>query len=201
MQALAFSELVLGGLFLTSAITGESMGELLTQGLTPSGKEKLHAKRTGKVEGESSASSLPESSLGAGYVNPVPGGKAGRTDMGVDVTGTVGQPIRAIAKSRVVGIQQNWYAGQPFVWMEILEGKLKGQFWYAAEQITPAVKANDVVQKGQAIGHYAPTGTALELGLATKSGQTLAKATTGYTEGQVTVAGKTWRKILSELGL
>jgi hypothetical protein len=45
-QALAFGELALGGLFLTSAITGESMGELFTQGLTPAGQAKLHAKRS-----------------------------------------------------------------------------------------------------------------------------------------------------------
>lgn len=44
-QPLAFAELAFGGLLLTSAITGESIGELLTKGLTEKGKQKLHSKQ------------------------------------------------------------------------------------------------------------------------------------------------------------
>lgn len=43
-QPLAFAELAFGGLLITSAITGESVGELLTNGLTKAGKERLHSK-------------------------------------------------------------------------------------------------------------------------------------------------------------
>lgn len=50
-QPLAFAELAFGGLLITSAITGESVGELLTNGLTKAGKERLHAK--GQVAGSS----------------------------------------------------------------------------------------------------------------------------------------------------
>jgi cell wall-associated NlpC family hydrolase len=42
VQALAFAELVLGGLFIASALTGESLGQLLTQGISAAGKEKAH---------------------------------------------------------------------------------------------------------------------------------------------------------------
>lgn len=43
-QPLAFAELAVGGLLLASAVTGETVGELLTNGLTPAGKARLHAK-------------------------------------------------------------------------------------------------------------------------------------------------------------
>ena len=69
-----------------------------------------------------------------GYVNPLAGATFGRTDMGVDGTMPVGAKIVAPGKIRIAGIQQNWYAGQPFIWWELLDGPDKGRYQYIAEQ-------------------------------------------------------------------
>lgn len=90
-QPLAFAELALGGLLLTSAITGETMGELLTNGLTEQGKARLHAKNSagssggfGALPGEESGTPgvVSTGSLEPGHGAPVgstapPPGKVG----------------------------------------------------------------------------------------------------------------------------
>jgi murein DD-endopeptidase MepM/ murein hydrolase activator NlpD len=138
-------------------------------------------------------------SSGSGYVHPVPGFTQERTDQGVDFAGKPGAPIRAIGNGRVLGITSNWYQGQPFVYYELTSGPAKGKVVYVAEQIIPAVRKGDEIRTGQPIGHYASSGTGIETGFATKSGQTLAHATTGYTEGQETRAGKEFAAFLKTL--
>lgn len=107
------------------------------------------------------------------YSNPIPGGVAGRTDQGVDISAKPGTPVVAIAPSRVIGRLANWYAGQPFEWFRILGTNL---YWYAAEQINFTAKPGDTVQQGQQIGTYAASGTATEFGWGTASGNTLSVA-------------------------
>lgn len=126
-----------------------------------------------------------------GYVNPVPGGTVGRTDQGVDISAPPGTPIRAITNETLVGIIQNWYQGQPFYWFK---DKATGLYNYVAEQFSSNLRIGQSVRAGQQIGTVAPSGTGLELGWATASGQTLAQATTGYTEGQATPAGALYRR-------
>jgi hypothetical protein len=89
-----------------------------------------------------------------------------------------------------VGIIQNWYQGQPFYWFKQAGSNV---YNYVAEQFQSNLRVGQSVSAGQQIGSVAPSGTGLELGFATASGQTLAKATTGYTEGQVTPAGQSYR--------
>lgn len=135
-----------------------------------------------------------------GYVNPIPGAVIGRTDMGVDANLKVGAPIRAIGDSKVVGISPNWFQGQPYVQLQLLSGPQKGKFYYVAEQIAPSVKAGQMLRAGQAIGTYAPSGTGIEIGWGSpQPGRTLAQATTGYHEGQVTPAGASFRSFLGSL--
>ena len=55
-------------------------------------------------------------------------------------------------------------------------------------------------QQGQPIARYAATGTGIEFGWSTPNGVTLAVATTGYEEGQVTPAGVSMRNWLNSLG-
>jgi hypothetical protein len=50
------------------------------------------------------------------------------------------------------------------------------------------------------IARYAPSGTGIEYGWSTLNGVTLARATTGYEEGQVTRAGRSIRAWLNALG-
>jgi hypothetical protein len=113
-----------------------------------------------------------------GYVSPLPAdAHIGRTDMGVDVDLKPGEPIVAIGNSRVVGIMPNWYAGQPYVALQLLDGPMKGHNYYVAEQITPVVSVGQVIRAGEPIAHYAASGTGIEMGWAGSDWQqTLAQA-------------------------
>lgn len=141
---------------------------------------------------------FPLATLAGGhYVNPFSGWKAGRTDQGVDLNTSPGTPLPAIGKSQYIGRIENWYAGQPFIWFKLLDGPLAGKYYYYSEQIKPvALTKGQIVQKGQVVAHYASAGTGVEGGWATATGQTLARATTGYTEGQATPAGINFRNFL-----
>lgn len=135
-----------------------------------------------------------------GYVNPIPGAQIGRTDMGVDANLRPGMPIRAIGDSQVIGISPNWYKGQPYIALRLLNGPQRGKVYYVAEQISPTVRPGQVVHAGDTIGRYAASGTGLELGWGSPTpGRTLAQATSGYSEGQVTQAGSNFRNFLGSL--
>jgi murein DD-endopeptidase MepM/ murein hydrolase activator NlpD len=150
-----------------------------------------------------SQEALPGAAKGGGYVDPFGSGlvAVGRQDQGVDYNLQAGAPIRAVGNAQVMGVTPNWYAGQPFVYYKLLDGPQAGKYVYVAEQIAPTVKAGDRVAAGGVIGHYASQGTGIESGFATSSGQTLARATTGYTEGQQTPAGQSFSRFMEGLGV
>jgi hypothetical protein len=78
---------------------------------------------------------------------------------------------------------------------------MKGHNYFLAEQIDLNVSVGQIVQQGQPIAHYAASGTGIEIGWAGPNWeQTLAQATTGYTEGEQTDAGKSFRHFLDGLG-
>jgi hypothetical protein len=123
-----------------------------------------------------------------------------RTDQGVDAILPVGAPILAPCRIKILAIIPDWYAGQPLVYFELLDGPDAGKVQYVAEEITHIAPGGSILQQGQAIARYAPSGTAIEYGWSTPSGVTLAVATTGYEEGQITPAGRSMRAWLNSLG-
>jgi hypothetical protein len=123
-----------------------------------------------------------------------------RTDQGVDATMPVGAPIFAPGPVKILAIIPDWYAGQPLVYFELLNGPDAGRVQYVAEQITDIARAGSYVEQGQPIARYAKSGTAIEYGWSTPNGTTLAVATTGYEEGEVTPAGRAMRQWLNGLG-
>jgi hypothetical protein len=123
-----------------------------------------------------------------------------RTDQGVDAQLPVGAPILAPCEVKVLAIIPDWYAGQPLVYFELLDGPDAGKVQYLAEEITHIAPAGTILQQGQAVARYAATGTAIEYGWSTLNGVTLARATTGYEEGEVTPAGRSMRAWLNSLG-
>jgi hypothetical protein len=138
------------------------------------------------------------------YINPLPyvtsSGRWERTDMGVDATMPVGAPIVAPSAVKILGIEPNWFEGQPLVYFELLAGPDAGKVQYVAEQITDVARPGAVLRQGQAIARFARSGTGIEYGWCTPSGATLAVATTGYKEGQITPAGRSIRAWLNSLG-
>jgi hypothetical protein len=123
-----------------------------------------------------------------------------RTDQGVDANLPVGAPILAPGPVKILAVIPDWYAGQPLVYFELLNGPQAGQIQYVAEQITDIAKPGLYLQQGQVIARYAASGTGIEYGWSTPDGVTLARATTGYEEGQVTPAGVYMRNWLNALG-
>jgi len=123
-----------------------------------------------------------------------------RTDQGVDAQMPVGAPILAPCRVKILAIEPDWYAGQPLVYFELLDGARAGQVQYVAEQITDIAPGGTILQQGQVIARYARRGTAIEYGWSTPNGITLARATTGYEEGEITPAGQDMRAWLNSLG-
>jgi hypothetical protein len=123
-----------------------------------------------------------------------------RTDQGVDAQMPVGAPILAPSAVKVLAIIPNWYAGQPLVYFELLNGPDAGRVQYVAEQITGIAPGGTILAQGQVIVRFAASGTGIEYGWSTLNGVTLARATTGYGEGQVTPAGRSIRAWLNALG-
>jgi hypothetical protein len=164
------------------------------------GDPNAHAPSLAEVKHELQLELIAAPVTNATYINPLRYVTIwGRTDQGVDAAMPVGAPILAPSKVKVLAIIPDWFAGQPLVYFELLDGPDAGKVQYVAEQIT-AIAPVGILQQGQAIARYAASGTNIEYGWSTLNGVTLARATTGYEEGQVTPAGRSIRAWLNSLG-
>ncbi|HEY2258722.1 MAG TPA: hypothetical protein VGH45_03380 [Solirubrobacteraceae bacterium] len=167
----------------------------------PVGDVNAHAPPLSQVKHELRLALIAAPVTNANYINPLHFVTVwGRTDQGVDAAMPVGAPILAPCRVKILAIEPDWYAGQPLVYYELLEGPNAGKVQYVAEQITDIAPGGTILQQGQPIARFARTGTSIEFGWSTLNGVTLAKATTGYEEGQVTPAGQSIRAWLNALG-
>ena len=167
----------------------------------PIGDPNAHATPLSVVKRELRLEHVAATVTNATYINPLRYvNRWERTDQGVDATMPVGAPILAPCPVKVLATIPDWYAGQPLVYFELLNGPDAGRVQFVAEQITDIAPPGSLLQQGQVIARYAPSGTAIEYGWSTLNGVTLARATTGYEEGQVTPAGVNMRNWLNALG-
>ncbi len=167
----------------------------------PVGDPTAHAPSLDEVKRELRLELIAVRTTNARYINPLRYVTVwGRTDQGVDAGMPVGAPILAPCRIKILAIIPDWYAGQPLVYWELLEGPDAGKVQYVAEQITAIAPPGSILQQGQAIARFARSGTDIEFGWSTINGVTLARATTGYEEGQVTPAGASIRAWLNALG-
>jgi hypothetical protein len=167
----------------------------------PVGDIHAHAVPLSQVKSELKLEHVAAPRTNATYINPLPDvTRWERTDQGVDATMNVGAPILAPCRIKILDIEPDWYLTQPLVYFELLEGADAGQVQYVAEEITDIAPPGTILEQGQAVARYAKTGTAIEYGWSTLSGITLAVATTGYEEGQITPAGRSMRAWLNALG-
>ncbi len=144
---------------------------------------------------------LPVKTTSGAYIDPLQFVNLWeRTDQGVDATMPVGAPILAPSQVKILAIEPDWYLGQPLVYWELLAGPDAGMEQYVAEEITDIAPPGSVLQQGQVIARYAASGTGIEYGWSTPDGVTLAVATSGYEEGEVTPAGVSMRNWLNGLG-
>jgi hypothetical protein len=167
----------------------------------PVGDPTAHAPSLAEVRSELRLELIAAPVTNGAYIDPLQYvTRWERTDQGVDATLAVGAPIPAPSAVKILAIIPNWYAGQPLVYFELLGGPDAGRVQYVAEQITAIARPGTILRQGQAVARYAASGTAIEYGWSTLNGVTLARATTGYEEGQVTPAGRSMRDWLNGLG-
>jgi hypothetical protein len=171
---------------------------------TPIGDPNAHAPPLSAVRRELRLELVSVKKTNATYINPLHYvtccGVWERTDQGVDATMPAGAPILAPCMVKILDIEPNWYAGQPLIYFELLEGPDAGKVQYVAEEITQLARPGSILQQGQPVARFAASGTGIEYGWSTINGITLAMATTGYEEGQETPAGKSMRAWLNSLG-
>jgi hypothetical protein len=167
----------------------------------PVGDVHAHAPPLSQIRQELKLALVYAPVTAAGYINPLRYvTRWERTDQGVDAVMPVGAPIIAPSRIKILAIEPGWYAGQPLVYWELLEGADAGKVQFVAEQITNIARPGSILQRGQTIATFAPSGTAIEFGWSTVNGITLAMATSGYEEGQITPAGRSIRAWLNALG-
>jgi hypothetical protein len=175
--------------------------EVATTPEDPVGDPSAHAPPLSEVRKLLQQEHVAVTANNATYINPLRYvSRWERTDQGVDATMPVGAPILAPCPVKILATIPNWYAGQPLVYFELLDGRQAGLVQYVAEEITDIAPPGTILQQGQAIARFAPSGTGIEYGWSTLNGITLARATTGYEEGQVTPAGVWIREWLNALG-
>ncbi|MFL5861377.1 MAG: hypothetical protein ACJ780_11420 [Solirubrobacteraceae bacterium] len=167
----------------------------------PVGDIHAHAPPLSQIRSELKLQAVAARVTNATYVDPLQYvNHWERTDQGVDATMPVGAPILAPSRIKVLAIVPNWYLKQPLVYFELLEGPDAGRVQFVAEEITSIAPPGSYLAKGQAIARYAAAGTGIEYGWSTLNGITLARATSGYEEGQITPAGRWMRAWLNALG-
>jgi hypothetical protein len=167
----------------------------------PVGDVHAHAPPLSQIRAELKQALVYAPVNSAGYINPLRFVSVWeRTDQGVDASMPVGAPILAPSRVKILAIEPGWYAGQPLVYWELLDGPEAGKVQYVAEQITDIARPGSYLQQGQTIARFNSSGTGIEFGWSTINGITLAMATTGYEEGQVTPAGLSMRRWLNSLG-
>jgi hypothetical protein len=146
-----------------------------------------------------------------GYAYPMGAGfTLGRTDMGVDFAGN--GTIFAIGNAKVTRVAaQGESTGWPgangggsgaMIVYELLDGSHKGKFVYLAENVDPVkgLRVGQTLKPGEAYATARGKYPFLEIGWAANGqGRTLAAATTGYTEGEQTKAGKDFARFLHSL--
>jgi hypothetical protein len=170
-------------------------------GQAPVGDVNAHAPPLSQVKSELRTELISVSVTDAHYIDPLAYVTTWeRTDQGVDAALPIGAPILAPCRVKILAIIPDWFAGQPLVYFELLDGPDAGRIQYVAEQITQIARPGSILTRGQTIAQFAKSGTDIEYGWSTPSGITLAVATTGYEEGQVTPAGRAMRVWLNSLG-
>jgi hypothetical protein len=172
-----------------------------SSGDAPVGDIHAHASPLSEVRQELKLELVAAPVNTAGYIDPLQYvSHWERTDQGVDAQMPVGAPIQAPGPVKILAVIPDWYAGQPLVYWELLNGPDAGRVQYVAEQITRIARPGLVLQQGQPIAYYARAGTGIEFGWSTPTGTTLAVATSGYEEGEITPAGREMRAWLNSLG-
>jgi Putative peptidoglycan binding domain len=115
-------------------------------------------------------------------LDPIPGFRIERDDMGVDAGARTGAPIYAPLASRLSQVMRDWYGGEPLLLFKFVQhppGALS-DYWYVAEQVNPVTtRIGTLFPRGSRVATFASSGTDIEIGWGspTSWSRTLASAT------------------------
>ena len=102
----------------------------------PVGDVNAHAPPLSEVRHELRLEVIAAPVTNANYIDPLRFVSVWeRTDQGVDAAMPIGAPILAPCRVKILAIIPGWYAGQPLVYFELLDGPDAGKVQYVAEQI------------------------------------------------------------------
>jgi Putative peptidoglycan binding domain len=100
-------------------------------------------------------------------IDPIPGFRIERDDMGVDAGSHPGAPIYAPLASRLTQVMRDWYAGEPLLLYKFVKhppGALS-DYWYVAEQVNPVTtRIGTYFPQGSRVATFASSGTDIEIG-------------------------------------
>jgi hypothetical protein len=100
-------------------------------------------------------------------IDPIPGFRIERDDMGVDAGSHPGAPIYAPLASRLSQVMRDWYAGEPLLLFKFVKhppGALS-DYWYLAEQVNPVTtRIGTYFPQGSRVATFASSGTDIEIG-------------------------------------
>jgi hypothetical protein len=100
-------------------------------------------------------------------IDPIPGFRIERDDMGVDAGSSPGAPIYAPLASRLSQVMQDWYAGQPLLLYQFVHRPpgAWSDYWYVAEQVSPVTtRIGTYFPQGSRVATFASSGTDIEIG-------------------------------------
>jgi hypothetical protein len=100
-------------------------------------------------------------------IDPIPGFRIERDDMGVDAGSHPGAPIYAPLASRLSQVMQDWYAGEPLLLYQFVHHPpgAASDYWYVAEQVNPVTtRIGTYFPEGSRVATFASSGTDIEIG-------------------------------------
>lgn len=157
VQALAFAELLLGGIFLVSAFTKEPVGEILSKGITPAGKATLVAKEaTAVAQNTEAGHSTGNQHVPFSNTDLV---SWQRSDQGVDAQLHPNAPLYALADGIITIAHDPKGFGTNYPVLHLSNGE---SYYYG--HTVPVVhegqrvKAGDVIARTSSTGQNAPPG-------------------------------------------
>jgi hypothetical protein len=141
----------------------------------------------------------------SGYVNPLAGAtvRAERIDQGVDYAGS--GTLGALGPGVVTQVKQSGsgWEGGGFVEYKLTAGPYAGRYVYYAEGVTPTVSVGQTLAPGQPVATIIPgSSTGVEIGWGSGQGESAYASASGggYSEGQLTAAGKSFSDLIAALG-
>jgi hypothetical protein len=141
----------------------------------------------------------------SGYVNPLANAQVRpeRIDQGVDYagSGTLGALGPGVV-TKVVQSGSGWEGGG-FVEYKLTAGPYAGRYVFYAEGVTPTVQVGQTLTAGQPVATIIPGSShGIEIGWGSGQGESAYASAHGggYSEGQMTAAGKAFSDLIGSLG-